>query len=450
MTGASEENPSQQDTGHERRGAPRRTVELGLTRGSREFEATLLISRALSLHTTFEDLVAQTLDTALAALGAQCGSILIADPATQHLVNYYCVGAKPVQRGSAFPWHEGIAGSVFRSAKHAIIVDGENDPLVPEKIDKFTGSVINNMLILPLKRWQGEPIGVIEILNTQHPRITEEDVAVVTIISSLATPVIEEARLFEAKKLAQVAQLAGDMSHDIKNLLMPVLCGAEVLKDELDELFEKLSDRDSPQSKKSRALCHEVLKMVQEDVRRISDRVRELADCVKGMSAPPTFSRCEVANIVLSVFGTLDLMAKKQGVSLNCEGLDGLPPMEADEQRLFNAFYNLVNNAIPEVSSGGSISIVGKVHQSDDMLEISVTDTGGGMPPEIRDSLFTAHALSRKPGGTGLGTKIVKDVVDIHKGHIDVESTVGQGTTFRLILPLRQAKTGRSNASAAA
>jgi signal transduction histidine kinase len=72
------------------------------------------------------------------------------------------------------------------------------------------------------------------------------------------------------------------------------------------------------------------------------------------------------------------------------------------------------------------------------------------MPPEIRDSLFTAHALSRKPGGTGLGTKIVKDVVDIHKGHIDVESTVGQGTTFRLILPLRQAKTGRSNASAAA
>ena len=61
-----------------------------------------------------------------------------------------------------------------------------------------------------------------------------------TIISSLATPVIEEARLIEAKKLAQVAQLAGDMSHDIKNLLMPVLCGAEVLKDELDELFGKI------------------------------------------------------------------------------------------------------------------------------------------------------------------------------------------------------------------
>ena len=446
-----EENlPSQHNAEQDRRRAARRTVELGLARGSRELEIALLISRALSLHTTFEDLVAQTLDTALEAVDAECGSILIADPSTQHLVNYHCIGAKPVQRGSAIPWHQGIAGAVFRSAKHAVIVDAEKDGLVPDKIDKATGSVIKNMLILPLKRWQGEPIGVIEILNTRHRRITEEDIAVVTMISSLATPVIEEARLFEAKKLAQVAKLAGDMSHDIKNLLMPVLCGAEVLKDELDELFERLSDRDSPQSKKSRALCHEVLQMVQEDVRRISDRVRELADCVKGMSAAPTFAPCQVANVVLSVFGTLDLMAKKQGVSLSCEGLDGLPAIEADEQRLFNAFYNLVNNAIPEVSSGGSITVVGTVHPSSNMLEIFVADTGRGMPPEIRDSLFSAHAVSRKPGGTGLGTKIVKDVVDVHKGHIDVESTVGKGTTFRLILPLRQAKASRPNGSVAA
>ena len=446
-----EENlPPQHQAKKERRRAPRRTVELGLAGGDRELETALLISRALSLHTTFEDLVAQTLDTALKAVDAECGSILIADPATQHLVNYHCVGPKPVRAGAAHPWHQGIAGSVFRSAKHAVIVDAEKDSFVPDKIDRATGSVIKNMLILPLKRWQGEPIGVMEILNIRHQRITEEDIAVLTMISSLATPVIEEARLFEAKKLAQVAQLAGDMSHDIKNLLMPVLCGADLLKEELDELFERLSDRDSPQSKKSRALCHEVLKMVQEDVRRISDRVRELADCVKGMSAAPTFAPCQVANVVLSVFGTLELMAKKQGVVLSCEGLDGLPSIEADEQRLFNAFYNLVNNAIPEVPSGGSITVAGKVQPSSNMLEIFVTDTGGGMPPEIRDSLFSAHALSRKPGGTGLGTKIVKDVIDVHKGHIDVESIVGQGTTFRLLLPLRQAKTSRSSGSAAA
>ena len=72
------------------------------------------------------------------------------------------------------------------------------------------------------------------------------------------------------------------------------------------------------------------------------------------------------------------------------------------------------------------------------------------MPPEIRDSLFTARAISRKVGGTGLGTKIVKDVVDAHKGHIDVESKIGEGTTFRLIFPVRQAKPKLRNDSEAA
>ena len=445
-----EKLPPEHDAAQDRRRAPRRTADLHLAQGNRELETTLLISRALSRHTSLEDLIAQTLETALEAVDAESGSILIADPASRHLVNYRSVGVKPIPPGSAVPWHQGIAGAVFKSAQHAIIVDAENDALLPDKIDKATGSVIKNMIILPLKRWQGEPIGVIEVLNKRAGRITEDDVAVLTMISSLATPVIEEARLYEAKKLAEVAQLAGDMSHDIKNLLMPVLCGAGVLKEELDELFGRLSDRDSPQSEKSRALCNEVLDMVQEDVQRISDRVRELADCVKGMSAPPKFALCRVANVVLNVFKTLDLMAKKKGVTLSCEGLDNLPAIEADEQRLFNAFYNLVNNAIPEVSSGGSVTILGKAPQTANVLDISVTDTGRGMPPEIRDSLFTAHALSRKAGGTGLGTKIVKDVVEAHKGYINVESTVGEGTTFRLVLPLRQEKTRLPDCSATA
>ena len=424
----------------DRRRAPRRTVDLRVTNGNRELETTLLISQALSRHSTLENLVAQTLDTALKAINAEGGSIFIADSASQQLVNYRSVGEKPVLPGTAVPWNHGIAGAVFKSAQHAIIVDAEKDPSLPERIDKSTGSVIKNLVIVPLKRWQGEPIGVIEILNKRDRQIDEDDVAVLTMISSLATPAIEEARLFEAKKLAEVAQMAGDMSHDIKNLLMPVLCGAELLKDELDELYEKWSIRKTPESEKSRALCNEVLVMVEEDVRRISDRVRELADCVKGMTAPPTFAPCRVVSVVESVFKTLDLMAKKKGVALRSVGLDELPALEADEQRLYNAFYNLVNNAISEVPSGGSVTIHGEAAQTAQVLDISVTDTGRGMPPEIRDSLFTARAISRKSGGTGLGTKIVKDVVDAHKGHVTVESTVGRGTTFRLILPLRQVK----------
>ena len=67
---------------------------------------------------------------------------------------------------------------------------------------------------------------------------------------------------------------------------------------------------------------------------------------------------------------------------------------------------------------------------------ISVVDTGNGMPPEIRDSLFTNETISQKVGGTGLGTKIVKDVVDVHGGTITVESEQGNGTTFTIQLPV--------------
>lgn len=436
--------PSEHVVLHNQRRAPRRTVDLRVINGNKELETALLISQALSRHCTLEELIVQTLDTALEAIGAESGSIFLSDAASQQLINYRSVGDKPLPPGSAVPWNHGIAGAVFKSAQHAVIVDAEKDPSLPERIDKSTGSVIKNLVIVPLKRWQGEPIGVIEVLNKRNQQINDDDVAVLTMISSLATPAIEEARLFEAKKLAEVAQMAGDMSHDIKNLLMPVLCGAELLKEELDELYEKWSIRKTPRSEKSLGLCHEVLTMVEEDVRRISDRVRELADCVKGMTSPPRFAQCRIASVVEAVLKTLDLMAKKKGVALISKGLDALPAIEADEQRLYNAFYNLVNNAISETPSGGAITIFGEAAQTADVLDITVTDTGRGMPPEIRDSLFTARAISRKAGGTGLGTKIVKEVVDAHKGHINVESTIGVGTTFRLILPLRQVKSGKS------
>ena len=111
-----------------------------------------------------------------------------------------------------------------------------------------------------------------------------------------------------------------------------------------------------------------------------------------------------------------------------------LPSILADERRLFNAFYNLINNAIDEVQAGGIITVRG--YAESEAIVLSVQDTGQGMPPEVQKSLFTNRVISQKAGGTGLGTKIVKDVVDSHGGHITVESQVGLGTTFHIHLPL--------------
>jgi signal transduction histidine kinase len=132
----------------------------------------------------------------------------------------------------------------------------------------------------------------------------------------------------------------------------------------------------------------------------------------------------------------LVLVAKEKKISLRMDGLDLLPEIKADERRLYNAFYNLVNNAIPETPTGGSITVRGKHDASGNQVTISVIDTGRGMPSHIRERLFSARAVTTKKGGTGLGTKIVKDVVDAHHGKVSVESEEGKGTSFHVQLPV--------------
>jgi len=242
-------------------------------------------------------------------------------------------------------------------------------------------------------------------------------------------------QMIEAARLAEVARLLGDIGHDVKNLLQPGVTATALLQEELNELFGRLPATEQSKAKASHALCHEVLGLLRDTSHRIQDRMKEMADCVTGLSVPLRFAPCLIASVVDSVLKTLRVLAEEKGLALRTDGLEGLPPILADERRLYNAFYNLVNNAIPEVPAGGSIAISG--YAGTGAIVIAVADTGRGMPPDVRDSLFTRRSISLKAGGTGLGIKIVKDVVDAHGGEITVESQEGKGTTFFIRLPLQ-------------
>jgi len=246
-----------------------------------------------------------------------------------------------------------------------------------------------------------------------------------------------EAKLEQEAKLAEVARSLGDIGHDVKNMLMPIVTGSGLLADELKDVFRKLPQAEQDQMKSSQELCKEIGEMLSSAALRIQERVKEIGDCVKNLSTPPTFAPCHLPIIVDNVIKTLRLVFAQKNISFTMENLDSLPPIKADERRLFNVFYNLVNNAIPEIQPGGSILIRGEAQTESHSLVLWVRDTGRGMPPEVRDSLFTKHVISRKPGGTGLGTKIVKDVIDSHGGWIKVESEVGKGTTFVFGLPFQ-------------
>ncbi len=242
-------------------------------------------------------------------------------------------------------------------------------------------------------------------------------------------------KLDHETRLADVTCMLGDIGHEVKNMLMPVLSGTELLQTELDEFFQSLPSPVLEKAKNSQRICEDIIDMVTRSAQRIQDQVKEIADCVKGLTSPLQLSPCDLSKVVETVYKTLQVLAVKKGITLQGENLESLPHIQADEGRLFKAFYNLVNNAIAEMPQGGSVTIQGFEDSSNSCIQVAVVDNGRGMPVEIRDSLFSTRVVSRKAGGTGLGTKIVKDVIDAHGGTITVESEVGIGTTFHLLLP---------------
>ena len=408
-----------------------------------QLEAVERISQALFQSIDLDELVETTLRIALEEVGAEAGSILLADPEKEELIFRYSIGDKPVPRGTAIPWDKGISGSVFQSGKPRITNQVNQDASHLHQIDQATGFVTHDMIAVPLRRWRGEPIGVLNVLNKRAGPLTNHDLGLLTIISAFAALAIQQAKQFEDAKKAEMVTLLGDISHDMKNLLTPVCTGMELLRGEVTELFDGMSTAELSEKKASKELCDEAGEMAQNGIRRLHDRVKDMADCVKGLSAPPNFALCAVGPVVLEVFHTLQGLARDKQITLRTDGLESLPEFHADERRLYNAFYNLINNAIPETPPGGSITVRGHLDQDTGSIALAVADTGRGMSPEIRDRLFSANAVSTKKGGTGLGTKIVKDVVDAHKGKIWVESEPGAGTTFQLRFPL-DPRTGHS------
>jgi two-component system phosphate regulon sensor histidine kinase PhoR len=115
-----------------------------------------------------------------------------------------------------------------------------------------------------------------------------------------------------------------------------------------------------------------------------------------------------------------------------------IPPIQADQLKLEQAFINLIDNAV-KYTEKGTISVSTKIIEG--FLIIEIHDTGIGIPekhiPRLFERFYTVDkSHSRKLGGTGLGLSIVKHIVLLHNGTIDVESEAGVGTTFRIDLPL--------------
>jgi len=423
----------------------------------RELSAVYRISAALSSHLEVDDVVQEALKVSLETVDAAAGTIYLHDPQAGRLVFKYVVGERAKElTGMTIRTDQGISGDVFQSGIPRLTEDVRKDPHYLSEVGEKVDYATRNMITVPMKNSEGRAIGVLQALNKTHNSFTAQDMDLLTTVASQAAVAIENALLHRQARLATVAHLLGDISHDVKNFLTPVVTGVQALEMELKSFFAEFENiverrrQDDPEliaqleqtAKFLKGFYPEIVEMVEEGADEVQDMVRQIADCVKGIVAQPRFEPSDINEIVRRVVGTLRLTAERHQVTLALGHLELMPATLADERRVFSALYNLVNNAIPETPPGGRVGIstsavLEGTWPEGGYIGIEVADTGKGMPPEVRDRLFTDDAVSTKAGGTGLGTRIVKNVVDLHQGTISVKSREGVGTTFFIKLPIR-------------
>lgn len=227
-----------------------------------------------------------------------------------------------------------------------------------------------------------------------------------------------QTQLVQAQKIASLGRLASGVAHEINNPLAGILIYSELFQQQL------------PEGTPGREYLEEIIAQTlrcQQIVQRLLEFSRQSLGQKVLFDINQIINRC------------VDLVSH-QAIFLNVtfhRRLDpDLPQMEGDPGQLQQVFTNLLLNAADAMAGRGSITITS---QADDQgVILTFADTGCGIPPEVRDKVFEPFFTTKAPGqGTGLGLAIVYGVIQRHGGTIEVDSSVGGGTTFTVRLPLK-------------
>ncbi len=147
------------------------------------------------------------------------------------------------------------------------------------------------------------------------------------------------------------------------------------------------------------------------------------------------FEEDSVNDTVAAVVEFVRPLAARQDINVVVTTDPAVPSMEIDRTLLRQAVLNLIKNALEALSKGGTLTVA--TRRVDDTVDIAVSDTGPGIPPEVGRRLFEQF-FTTKPQGTGLGLSITRQIVEEHAGRIHWTSTPGAGTTFTISLPIKR------------
>jgi len=236
---------------------------------------------------------------------------------------------------------------------------------------------------------------------------------------------VHDTEMLHAEHLATIGELAAGLAHEIRNPLAGIAGAIEIIT------------KDFPKDHPDR----EVLEDLRQEVRRIEKTLNDLL--VYARPKPPQFGRADIKETIVR---TLQLARQQTGtrqVDFSIQISPSLPRFQADSEQLHQVLLNLVLNGIQAIDKEGKITIEANLRSADGpsqtgSVEIAVTDTGPGIPPEHLERIFRPFYTTKR-GGTGLGLSLCRRIIAAHGGTLTAESELKKGSRFIIRIPLREA-----------
>ena len=309
-------------------------------------------------------------------------------------------------------------------------------------VNSFVEEQLHSTIYLPLIS-KGTPVGVIAVSNHPSSAFTDEYVDFLNSICNQIGVAIANADLYKnmktayqnlkeaqeqvirAEKLASLGKLSASIAHEINNPLAAVLTYARLMK-KLITLGRFTPDRFND---------------VKKYLKTIVDETSRCGEIVKNLLAFSRQSKMkfEIRNIEEIIDRTLLLIGhdlEMKGITVRKNVAKSTPDIVCDFKQIQQALLNLFINASDAMKEGGILTVATADSGTDGFLKITISDSGHGISQEEMKDIFEPFFSTKEEGkGVGLGLSVTYGIITEHKGKIEVESKVGNGTTFKVYLP---------------
>lgn len=316
-------------------------------------------------------------------------------------------------------------------------VFSENKTVIIPNLDHvIANKIARNFVVVPLVL-HNRPIGIY-VIHTEKAQndFSNQDIQLLTVLANQAAAGVENWRthqklvkaneelktsqgnMIQAAKLAAIGELAANIVHEIKNPVQVLMMHVDIMQ----------RGRSIPNG----------LELLSQQVKRLSEITKRLMNFSRNVSDDMAMGPVNLNKAVQEIVDMVKNEFRNEKVNIELNLAENFPVIIANTNYLQQVFLNFLINARDAMPKGGKITVGTEMKGFNALIRFA--DTGTGIDQKVLDKIFNPFFTTKGEGkGTGLGLSICKTIVNQHEGDIQVDTELGKGTTFTVILPMRKA-----------